>query len=559
MADTPPLSPVSASVPIWRYIRAIVPALIFWAALVALAAYLLYDRTRMSDRYDRAALREWLEERRPNKKNLAELIDDYLHAPGDDKVSEIGDQLDAMTEPLLSFRNGTPLFLDLYTIRITFPERSEPKGLEWQSPGERPLRAQLSGQVRTEQFNYRANDGTPFIVTCEFRMHAFHKVQQEEAKRQRWVWAVGALVLGGSLLALIWVYLFLSRERKRDLAQIETDRALEHAENLRLEERIRAQSAERAQEDLVRKLLEQRLEAARQESRASEAERTALEMKSQLYASIGIMAGSYAHNIKNMLVRPNDLLARCLEADGMPGEQANMLQEVRSTLGTVTERLQQILRTVRRDPNKAEMTLIDLNGLVRDTEHTWSDMARDKWKLLLRAETVPEPLQIRGDLSHLQQAIENLLFNARDATFEMRNQVREEARAVSDGSKRKQLLIDAAAWKGQVTLRSYREGDRAVLEVCDNGIGMTAEVRERCIQTHFSTKRDNALYEGYNAGMGLGLSFVVVVLEHHSATIEIESEPERGAVFRMKFPLASHVAKGDAAAAVRVGGNQNGD
>jgi signal transduction histidine kinase len=212
--------------------------------------------------------------------------------------------------------------------------------------------------------------------------------------------------------------------------------------------------------------------------------------------------------------------------------------------------LQQILRTVRRDPNKAEMTLIDLNSLVRDTEHTWADMARDKWKLVLRAETVPEPLEIRGDLSHLQQAIENLLFNARDATFEMRNQVREDARTVADGSKRKQLLIDAAAWKGQVTLRSYRDGDRAVLEVCDNGIGMTPEVRQSCIQTHFSTKRDNALYEGYNAGMGLGLSFVVVVLEHHSATIEIESEPERGAVFRMKFPLASQENRIDAAATV---------
>ena len=31
-----------------------------------------------------------------------------------------------------------------------------------------------------------------------------------------------------------------------------------------------------------------------------------------LVASIGIMAGSYAHNIKNLLVRPNDLLARCM-------------------------------------------------------------------------------------------------------------------------------------------------------------------------------------------------------------------------------------------------------
>ncbi len=64
-----------------------------------------------------------------------------------------------------------------------------------------------------------------------------------------------------------------------------------------------------------RKVLEQQLDAAKLESRAAEAEKSALELKSQLYASIGIMAGSYAHNIKNLLVRPNDLLARCIESE----------------------------------------------------------------------------------------------------------------------------------------------------------------------------------------------------------------------------------------------------
>jgi signal transduction histidine kinase len=541
MAETPFARATAAigGVPIWRYVRVIVPSLVFWAGLVALAAYLLYDRTRMSERYDRAALREWLEERRPNKKNLAELVDDYVREPSDTKADEIEEQLDAMTEPLLAFRNGTPLFLDLYSIRVTFPERPDLQPLGWQS-SDRPLRAQLNGQVRNEALlNYHSQTGTHVIVTCEYRMHAFHKVQQEEAKRQRWVWAVGGLVLGGSLLAIVWVSLFFRRERKRSLAEVESAQALEHTENLRLEEQLRAQAAERAQEELVRKLLEQRLEAARQESRASEAERTALEMKSQIYASIGIMAGSYAHNIKNLLVRPNDLLARCLETDGMALEQSSMLQEVRSTLGTVTERLQQILRTVRRDPAKAEMTAIDLNALLRDMAQTWAEMARDKWKLAFRIESAAEPLEIRGDLSHLQQAIENLVFNARDATFEMRNQVRETAREVADPVKRKQALIDAASWKGQVTLRAYREGNRGVVEVRDNGIGMTPEVLERCTQTHFSTKRDNALYEGYNAGMGLGLSFVIVVLEHHEATLEIKSEPERGTLFLLKFPLMS--------------------
>jgi signal transduction histidine kinase len=73
--------------------------------------------------------------------------------------------------------------------------------------------------------------------------------------------------------------------------------------------------------------------------------------------------------------------------------------------------------------------------------------------------------------------------------------------------------------------------------VQDNGIGMTEEIRRRCTETHFSTKRDNAVYAGDSTGMGLGLSFVETILQHHHATLEIESEPLRGALFRVSFPL----------------------
>jgi signal transduction histidine kinase len=254
------------------------------------------------------------------------------------------------------------------------------------------------------------------------------------------------------------------------------------------------------------------------------------------------MAGSYAHNIKNLLVRPNDLLTRCLEGDGMAAAQGHMLQEVRQTLGTVTERLQQILQTVGRDPTHAERIRIDLNALAADLKRTWEDLARERWKLALTLDLAPEPLYIEGDLSHLQQAIENLLFNARDATFEMRSHLREQARRDSglraaQTTDRRQALIAAAAWKGQVVLRTRRDGDNGVLEVQDNGIGMSEEVQRRCTEAHFSTKRGNALFAGLNAGMGLGLSFVGVVLEHHGAALTVQSEPLRGTTFRASFPL----------------------
>src|SRR5581483_9835793 len=107
-----------------------------------------------------------------------------------------------------------------------------------------------------------------------------------------------------------------------------------------------------------------------------------------------------------------------------------------------------------------------------------------------------------------------------------------------DAPARRQALIAAAGWRGRVVLRTRREGGQVVLEVSDNGAGMTEEVRRRCTETHFSTKRDNALYEGHSTGMGLGLSFVVAILEHHRAALEIESEPLHGAVFRIRFPAA---------------------
>jgi signal transduction histidine kinase len=160
---------------------------------------------------------------------------------------------------------------------------------------------------------------------------------------------------------------------------------------------------------------------------------------------------------------------------------------------------------------------------------------------MLELNTPSEPLWITGDVSHLQQAIENLLFNARDATFEMRNHLRDVARQsdVLDAPGRRQALIAAAAWKGRVVLRTFRRADEVFLEVCDNGAGMSEEVRRRCTETHFSTKRDNAIYEGHSTGMGLGLSFVVAILEHHGAGLEIDSASHQGTTFRIRFAAAT--------------------
>jgi signal transduction histidine kinase len=532
----------------WRSARGLIAPLLLWCVFVGLLFNSFRQRLlRGDEEYDQAALREWIEEARVYRHTFPDMVRSYLkEAESGNAASEmliarseeIHDHLEALCDPTKLYQGQLPLFPAIYRIELEFHAKAPLPPIVWESGIPRP---RGTGEVQVLTYSVLGPNDDRAVLRGEYQMHAFNRRQREEQaanNRLRWV---GGLALGATVLAFVWIFLAQSQERDRERQRAASQQKIGQAERQVLEGELRRQEAEHRQEEAERKLLEQRLATQAAEQRT-------LELKSQLYASIGIMAGSYAHNIKNLLVRPNDLLRRCLEADGLSTDQDFMIREVRETLGTVTERLQQILHTVRRDPTRAEMVRVDLNVVAADLQRTWSDLAREKWKLNLELDATQEPLIIDGDLSHVQQAVENLIFNARDATFEMRSHLREQARlsiASRDGGGRdgaddgRQALIAAAAWRGTVVLRTRREGERAILEVQDNGIGMTDEVRRRCTETHFSTKRDNAIYEGNTTGMGLGLSFVMAVLEHHHGRLEIDAAPQRGAIMRLVFPLAS--------------------
>jgi signal transduction histidine kinase len=519
--------------------QALLPLLVVGAALLTLREPLVWW-LHGEQIYDQEAIKEWVREARVYS-TLPDLARDYLDLdtkakkPKDDKEyvpeervarkrDEIFQHLKALGDPTRMYSEQLPTFPVIYRLSVNFPHDSAMASISWDS--------ELPRQIS----QFRELDNIPLYqgvtASVQYRLHAYSEKQFHERQEAERRLRLGGLGIALALSALVWVFVSQRRERRRELRVNEADRR-------RLEEELRRQEAE-----------QQRREVERQN----------LELRSQFFANIGIMAGSYAHNIKNLLVRPNDLLRRCLDEKLTPSDHDHLLREVTQTLATVTDRLQQILQTVRRDPGKVQKVRIDLNHLVQEMCQTWEELARDKWKLTLATEPDPSrqgPLWIEGDLSHLQQALENLLFNARDATFEMRNHLRDQARRTS-GSRQsqeaadclpllpaaagspeaqRQALIAAAAWKGSIVLRASRQGDRAVLEVQDNGIGMTDEVRRRCTETHFSTKRDNALFAGMSAGMGLGLAFVSVIVDHHSGSLEITSQPLQGAAFRISLPV----------------------
>ncbi|HEX6829583.1 MAG TPA: ATP-binding protein, partial [Burkholderiales bacterium] len=96
------------------------------------------------------------------------------------------------------------------------------------------------------------------------------------------------------------------------------------------------------------------------------------------------------------------------------------------------------------------------------------------------------------------------------------------------------LLVNAAQAipeKGVVTLRTGRQGDQVYVEISDTGTGILPEHKSRLFEPFFTTKA-----QGKGTGLGLPVSYGIV--ERHRGRIEVQSEPGKGASFRVWLPIA---------------------
>src|SRR5207249_1833450 len=90
---------------------------------------------------------------------------------------------------------------------------------------------------------------------------------------------------------------------------------------------------------------------------------------------------------------------------------------------------------------------------------------------------------------------------------------------------------DAMPAGGTITVRAQPDGDGVRVDVADTGVGMSDEVRRRCLEPFFSTKGQQ--------GSGLGLSLVHALIERHRGTLKIESRPGAGTTISLRFPEGS--------------------
>ncbi|GFM35996.1 hypothetical protein DSM19430T_06800 [Desulfovibrio psychrotolerans] len=86
-------------------------------------------------------------------------------------------------------------------------------------------------------------------------------------------------------------------------------------------------------------------------------------------------------------------------------------------------------------------------------------------------------------------------------------------------------------WKPCITLRTYMKSGYAYIEVQDNGPGMNEDQRRRAFEPFFTTKP-----VGEGTGLGLSVSYYIIT-SSHSGQFELRTEPDKGALFRIKLPV----------------------
>jgi signal transduction histidine kinase len=82
---------------------------------------------------------------------------------------------------------------------------------------------------------------------------------------------------------------------------------------------------------------------------------------------------------------------------------------------------------------------------------------------------------------------------------------------------------------GRIDVSAFRSGDQVFIEVADDGPGIPEAVRRRLFQPFATTG-------GASGGTGLGLYVTRRIVEDHGGTVDVESEPGRGARFRIALP-----------------------
>lgn len=166
------------------------------------------------------------------------------------------------------------------------------------------------------------------------------------------------------------------------------------------------------------------------------------------------------------------------------------------------------LKTFGRKSSLADQKEYDLNQII----HNAFSLLQEQFRLRdiqLQRELYSEHLLCLCNKVQIEQVLINLLVNARDA---VENQPEK-----------------------KIWIRSFPQEKWNIIEVQDNGMGISKKNKSSLFEPFFTTK-------DVGKGTGLGLSISHGIIKNHQGEIEVESEEGQGALFRLKLPITQKIS-----------------
>jgi two-component system cell cycle sensor histidine kinase/response regulator CckA len=250
--------------------------------------------------------------------------------------------------------------------------------------------------------------------------------------------------------------------------------------------------------------------------RAAEEHRGDLERQlsqSQKMEAVGRLAGGIAHDFNNLLTSIagySDLLLSSLEPGDARRTHAEEIRKAGERAAGLTRQLLAFSRRQVLDPK-----VLDLNEVVSSMERMLRRVLGDAVRLMIVGSA--EPCRVRADPGQIEQAILNLVVNARDA--------------MPDGGDLKIETFNVVLGSGSPEQGhfSMAHGAYSIVAVADTGAGMSADVKARLFEPFFTTKSQGK-------GTGLGLSTTYGIVKQSGGYVWCDSEPGRGTRFEIYLP-----------------------
>jgi PAS domain S-box-containing protein len=231
-------------------------------------------------------------------------------------------------------------------------------------------------------------------------------------------------------------------------------------------------------------------------------------------AALGQAVTSIQHAIKNMLntLAGGSYLAR----QGMTRRNDVRIVDGLNMIEDGIHRIRDLSTNMLRFAREwtLELTNVDIAKMIRDVAKGIEPRAGEMG-VAVRYESAEEMPLVSCDAQLIHMALMDMATNAMEACWQKQYEAGE-----------------AAA----ITISARVEADDdLVIAVADNGIGMSAETREKIFTPFFSTKEE--------WGTGLGLASTLRIISMHGGTIDVESESNKGTTFRITLPVWNTSAK----------------